>query len=86
LASPQARAPEQAEVAELKKKVAALERSLGRKTYELEVAGELSREADVSTRVSRARAVAPLGAHLPSSPASLGSPARCCTGRSAAGR
>jgi hypothetical protein len=32
------------EIVELKKKVAALERSLGRKTYELDVAGELSRD------------------------------------------
>jgi transposase-like protein len=36
--------PEAAELAELKKKVSALERALGRKTYELEVAGELSRD------------------------------------------
>lgn len=44
LASSNARSPEHVEVLELKKKVAALERSLGRKTYELEVAGELSRD------------------------------------------
>lgn len=44
LASSNARSPERVEVVELKKKVAALERSLGRKTYELEVAGELSRD------------------------------------------
>src|ERR1700681_4734809 len=36
--------PEAAELAELKKKVSQLERALGRKTYELEVAGELSRD------------------------------------------
>ncbi|MEO7259982.1 MAG: transposase [Jatrophihabitantaceae bacterium] len=36
--------PEAAELAELKKKVSALERALGRKTYELEIAGELSRD------------------------------------------
>jgi transposase len=33
-----------AENKELRKKVAELERALGRKTYELEVAGELSRD------------------------------------------
>ncbi len=32
------------EITELKKKVQALERALGRKTYELEIAGELSRD------------------------------------------
>ncbi|MGI8694274.1 MAG: transposase [Geodermatophilaceae bacterium] len=36
--------PEAAELAELKKRVAQLERTLGRKTYELEIAGELSRD------------------------------------------
>ena len=36
--------PEAAEVKELRKKVGQLERALGRKTYELEVAGELSRD------------------------------------------
>ena len=36
--------PEAAENKELRKKVAQLERALGRKTYELEVAGELSRD------------------------------------------
>jgi transposase len=36
--------PEAAELAELKKKVSQLERALGRKTYELEIAGELSRD------------------------------------------
>ena len=44
LANPQTRTPEHAEIAELRKKVASLERSLGRKTYELDVAGELSRD------------------------------------------
>ena len=36
--------PEAAELAELKRKVGQLERALGRKTYELEIAGELSRD------------------------------------------
>lgn len=36
--------PRDAENKELRKKVAQLERALGRKTYELEVAGELSRD------------------------------------------
>ena len=36
--------PKDAENKELRKKVAQLERALGRKTYELEVAGELSRD------------------------------------------
>lgn len=36
--------PRDAELREAKKKVAQLERALGRKTYELEVAGELSRD------------------------------------------
>ena len=36
--------PKGAENKELRKKVAQLERALGRKTYELEVAGELSRD------------------------------------------
>ncbi len=35
--------PEAAELAELKKKVAQLERALGRKTYELDIAGEALR-------------------------------------------
>ncbi|MDP9300456.1 MAG: transposase [Actinomycetota bacterium] len=43
LANPRSRTPEAAEVKELKKKVSSLERALGRKTYELEVAGEASR-------------------------------------------
>ncbi len=36
--------PEAAELAELKKRVAQLERTLGCKTYELEIAGEFSRD------------------------------------------
>jgi transposase-like protein len=36
--------PAAAELREAKKKIAQLERTLGRKTYELEVAGELSRD------------------------------------------
>jgi len=44
LAAPRDKVPERAEVAELKKKVARLERALGRKTYELDIAGELSRD------------------------------------------
>ncbi|HEY9557195.1 MAG TPA: transposase [Acidimicrobiales bacterium] len=36
--------PRDAELKETKKKVAQLERALGRKTYELEVAGELLRD------------------------------------------
>ena len=31
---------------ELKQKIRSLERALGRKTYELEIAGELSRDGD----------------------------------------
>jgi transposase-like protein len=44
LANPQTKSPQDSEIAELKKKVAALERTLGKKTYELEIAGELSRD------------------------------------------
>ncbi len=44
LANPQVQAADRSEIAELKRKVAALERSLGRKTYELDVAGELLRD------------------------------------------
>lgn len=44
LAAPRDKAPERAEIAALKKKVGQLERALGRKTYELEIAGELSRD------------------------------------------
>jgi transposase-like protein len=36
--------PTAAELREAKKRIAQLERSLGKKTYELEVAGELSRD------------------------------------------
>jgi transposase-like protein len=36
--------PEAAELVEAKKKIGQLERALGRKTYELEIAGELSRD------------------------------------------
>jgi transposase-like protein len=44
LASPRdKKPPEAAELAELRKKVGQLERALGRKTYELEVAGEALR-------------------------------------------
>ena len=44
LANPRERTPEQAELDRLKRRVGQLERALGRKTYELEVAGELSRD------------------------------------------
>jgi transposase-like protein len=44
LSTPRDRQPERAEIAELKRKVARLERTVGRRTYELEVAGELSRD------------------------------------------
>jgi transposase len=43
LANPRERTPEQDELDRLKRRVGQLERALGRKTYELEVAGELSR-------------------------------------------
>ena len=43
LANPRSRTPEAAESKELKKRIAELERTLGRKTYELEVAGEALR-------------------------------------------
>ena len=36
--------PKDAELKDAKKKIAQLERALGRKTYELEVAGELLRD------------------------------------------
>lgn len=36
--------PEAAELAEARKRIGQLERALGRKTYELEIAGELSRD------------------------------------------
>ena len=44
LANPRSRTPEASEARELRKKIASLERALGRKAYELEVAGELSRD------------------------------------------
>ena len=45
LASPRDKKPPEAtELAEAKKKISQLERALGRKTYEMEVAGELSRD------------------------------------------
>lgn len=44
LANPRSRTPEADVVRDLRKKVSSLERALGRKTYELEVAGELSRD------------------------------------------
>lgn len=43
LANPRSRAPQATEAKELKKRISQLERALGRKTYELEVAGEASR-------------------------------------------
>jgi transposase len=42
LAHPREKTAEQAELDRLKRRVGQLERALGRKTYELEVAGELS--------------------------------------------
>ncbi len=44
LAAPRDKAPERVEILELRRRVGQLERALGRKTYELEVAGELSRD------------------------------------------
>ena len=44
LANPREKTPEQAELERLKRRVGQLERALGHKTYELEVAGELSRD------------------------------------------
>ena len=44
LANPRDKTPEQTEIGQLRRKVGQLERALGRKTYELEVAGELSRD------------------------------------------
>jgi transposase len=44
LANPREKTAEHTEIAELKRKVGQLERALGRKTYELEIAGELSRD------------------------------------------
>lgn len=43
LANPRSRTPEAQEAKELRKRISQLERALGRKTYELEVAGEASR-------------------------------------------
>ena len=44
LANPREKTAEHTEIAELRRKVGQLERALGRKTYELEIAGELSRD------------------------------------------
>ena len=44
LANPHKKTPAQTEIEQLRRKVGQLERALGRKTYELEVAGELSRD------------------------------------------
>jgi transposase len=44
LANPREKTAEQAELDRLKRRVGQLERALGRKTYELEVAGERSRD------------------------------------------
>jgi transposase len=44
LANPREKTPEQAELERLKRRVGQLEGALGPKTYELEVAGELSRD------------------------------------------
>jgi hypothetical protein len=41
LANPREKTPEQSEISQLRRKVGQLERALGRKTYELEVAEEL---------------------------------------------
>ena len=43
LANPREKTAEHVEIAELRRKVGQLERALGRKTYELEVAGEALR-------------------------------------------
>ena len=43
LRRPNEKRPEDSEIKDLKKRVAHLERALGRKTYELEIAGELLR-------------------------------------------
>ena len=45
LANPREKTAEHTEIAELKRKVGRLERALGRKTYELKIAGELSRDS-----------------------------------------
>ena len=44
LSNARSKSPEAERAKELKRQVARLERALGRKTYELEVAGELSRD------------------------------------------
>ena len=44
-----------AELEEARKRIAQLERALGRKTYDLEVAGKLLRDWELSVRVARAR-------------------------------
>src|SRR4029450_8421739 len=46
LANPREKTAEQAELDRLKRRVGQLERALGRKTYVLEVAGELSRDGE----------------------------------------
>jgi transposase len=43
LANPREKTAEQSEIVELRRKVGQLERALGRKTYELEIAGEALR-------------------------------------------
>lgn len=44
LANPREKTAEHTELAELRRKVGQLERAVGGKTYELEIAGELSRD------------------------------------------
>ena len=44
LKRPNEKRPEDAEIKELRKRVAHLERALGRKTYDLEIAGKLLRD------------------------------------------
>ena len=44
LANPHKKTPAQTEIEQLRRTVGQLERALGHKTYELEVAGELSRD------------------------------------------
>jgi transposase-like protein len=44
LQCPNEKRPEDAEIKELRKRVARLERALGRKTYDLEIAGKLLRD------------------------------------------
>jgi transposase len=60
LSNPRDKTAEQTEIDQLRRKVGQLERAFGRKTYELEVAGELSRECrglGVRVPVARSRAV-----------------------------